>query len=310
MLPQPRFLPLTAKVVYGLANLSPVSIAQNCYVTEMASQQPRMGEFKTALNRITVSKDNTVIIPVQEETIDIEIKIRGFHGESVFRVQDGKAQGRCFSWSASRVPSQQIKEKGRKILKDRMMKIKRLSEKPQWKAEEENRPVPAAPKSRGSRRNLIHDFNEDDSPDKPASHKTPLNEGQLSVALRNAMNIRKQREVAVAAAPIKRRARRRLRGKRSSRSTTPHPPEAEAANPSSDQENTPPELKSTPEIEMNQEMVSPENTKDPLLSQTAVQSPGIDLTQEAPELTMTNAEEPIAEWLDAHAFPSVDLAEQ
>jgi len=139
MLPEPRCLPLHPVVSHDHHQLLRSGLTTASKILEIMANNPKgLNEFRTGLNKITISRENTVLIPQQPDVIEIEIRIRGFHGESIYKVQDSKAMGRSYPWNKARVPSSQIIQKGKAILIEKERKLEALRSKMFWQEDEEN----------------------------------------------------------------------------------------------------------------------------------------------------------------------------
>jgi len=139
MLPEPRCLLLRPTISQDHLQLLRSGLTTTNQIIDIMAQNPKgLNEFRTGLNRIAISKENTVLIPQQADVIEIEIRIRGFHGESIYKVQDSKAMGRSYPWNKARVPNSQIIQKGKAILSEKEKKLESLRAKALWKEEGEN----------------------------------------------------------------------------------------------------------------------------------------------------------------------------
>ena len=89
-------------------------------------------ELKTALHRVLVFKNAGILIPNDDDNLEIEIKAKSFKGESIFTVFGDKGSGRSVRWSSSKPPTERVINRGQKILRDRRRKLSALSQSPFW----------------------------------------------------------------------------------------------------------------------------------------------------------------------------------
>ena len=87
-------------------------------------------ELKTALHRVFFIKNAGILIPNDDDNLEIEIKAKSFKGESVFTIFGDKGSGRSVKWSNNKPPTERVINRGLKIIKDRKRKLSSISQGP------------------------------------------------------------------------------------------------------------------------------------------------------------------------------------
>ena len=89
-------------------------------------------ELKTALHRVFVIKNAGILIPNDDDNLEIEIKAKSFKGESIFTIFGDKGSGRSVRWSNNKPPTERVINRGLKIIRDRKRKLSTISQSPFW----------------------------------------------------------------------------------------------------------------------------------------------------------------------------------
>lgn len=103
----------------------------------MACQAFTKMELRTQFGKVLLMRDAGIYVPSSTDTIEVEIKVRGFKGESVYNIRGGQGNGRGQKWTTQNPPPPVLLQRGHKVLKEKRKQLAALENHKIWNATEQ-----------------------------------------------------------------------------------------------------------------------------------------------------------------------------